>query len=217
MRKIQFQTDQYYHIYNRGVDKRNIFLDNKDYIRFLTGMKEFNRTESIGSLRDLTEAKLLEASRSLASVSPSPLVKIIAYCINPNHYHLLLKQIVDRGIEKFLHKIGTGYTKYFNTKHNRSGSLFQGPFQAIHITTNNYLLQLSCYINGNSEIHKIAKAENYPWSSYQDYLGKKGGKLCAKETILKQFEDVNEYKNLTEDIIKDSFERKEEIRGYLLE
>ena len=116
-----------------------------------------------------------------------------------------------------MQKLGTSYTKYFNAKYKRSGSLFQGTFKSIPIKTDGYLLQLSCYINGNSEIHKISKAENYKWSSYQDYLGKRDGNLCDKKVILDQFKNIQEYKNLVDIIIKESAQRKDDIKKYLLE
>ena len=220
MRKIQFQNDYYYHIYNRGVDKRNIFLNQKDYVRFLTSMKEFNRIDNIGSLRDLekkhkTGTEPLEASRGSVPVSV-PVVEFISYCLNPNHYHFLLKQLVNNGISKFMLKIGSGYTTYFNKKYDRSGVLFQGKFKAIPVKKDGYLLKLTCYINGNSQIHNIIKkAEDWPWSSYQDYLGLRDGALCNKQNILKQFKNINEYKKLTNEIIKESSEVKDEINKYI--
>jgi len=86
-----------------------------------------------------------------------------------------------------------GYANYFNAKSSRSGSLFQGTFQDAHIDTNEYLLWLSGYINGNAEIHKIAKAENYKWCSYLDYLGERNRTLCSKDIILSQFKNLKEY------------------------
>lgn len=96
------------------------------------------------------------------------LVEIICYCLNQNHYHFLLQQKKEMGIEKFMHKLDLGYTKYFNAKYNRSGSLFQGTYKAIHVKNDDQIFQLSCYINGNLEIHRICQAKNWPWSSYQD-------------------------------------------------
>jgi len=164
MRKFEFQTGEFYHIYNRGVDKREVFLDKWDYVRFLKSLREFNNDS-------IYEQRVYARNRELMGLSPeasglSPLVEFITYCLNPNHFHFLLKQLRDNGIRIFMHKLGTGYTCYFNQKYNRSGSLFQGPFKAIHIKSDSYLLWLSGYINGNAEIHKIAKAENWVWGSY---------------------------------------------------
>ncbi|MCK4539917.1 hypothetical protein KAU09_02055 [Candidatus Parcubacteria bacterium] len=183
MRREKFQTNEYYHIYNRGVDKRDIFLDQYDYIRFLTSMREFNRSESIDSLYRLSQ----------------------------------VKRQSKKGIEKFMHKIGLGYTNYFNQKYNRSGSLFQGTYKAIRIKTSGNLWRLSCYINGNAEIHGISKAEKWPWSSCQNYFNLRNGTLCNKNKILRDFSNINEYKNLLYDIIKTSKEDKSEIKKINLE
>lgn len=224
MRKVQFQNDYFYHIYNRGIDKRNIFMDEKDYIRFLRSMRELNTSKVIESLYRLNqirrrEAKLLRFEtnrRSLAS-SDEPLVEFIAYCLNPNHFHIMVRQSAEQGITKFMHKLSTAYTKYFNNKYNRSGSLFQETYKATQVKTDEYILYLSAYINGNSEIHKIAKAKNYKWCSYPDYLGKRKGVLCQKNAILKDFKNIGEYKNLVGTIIKESQQRKSDIKKYLLE
>lgn len=146
--------------------------------------------------------KLSSHKGSLASfVSADPLVEIIAYCLNPNHYHLILKQVSERGIEKFMHKVSTGYTNYFNKKNERSGSLFQGPFKAIHVDSNEYLLYLSAYVNRNHFIHSyedkgaklpngsLAPLDGWKYCSAPDYLGKRSGTLCNKDVVLGQFED----------------------------
>ena len=224
MRKTKFQNDYYYYIYNRGVDKRDVFMDEKDYLRFLVSMREFNQTKPIDSLYRLNqtrkqtrqEAEPLRFALANRRGSAS-LVEIVCYCLNPNHYHFLLKQKKEKGIEKFMQKLGTGYTMYFNEKYKRSGSLFQGKFKSIQVKTDGYLWKLSCYINGNSEIHKIAKAEKYQWSSYQDYLGLRNGSLCNKDTILRDFKNIKEYKKLTDFIIKESKQIKFEIKQYALE
>ena len=145
------------------------------------------------------------------------LVEIVCFCLNPNHYHFVLKQLAEDGISKFMHKLDLGYTNYFNKKYDRSGSLFQGTFKEAHIKTNEYLLYLSGYANGNVEIHKIAKAEDWQWSSYRDYLGLRNGTLCNKEIILSQFKSVEEYKEYVDLVIKNSSERKEEMKEYILE
>jgi len=215
MRKFEFQTGEYYHIYNRGVDKREVFLDKWNYVRFLRSLREFNNN-SIYEQRIYIKNKRKELSSEASELSSyieklPKFVEIICYCLNPNHYHLLLKQLADEGIKMFMHKLGTGYTNYFNSKYNRSGSLFENRYKAIHIKSDSYLLWLSGYINGNAEIHKIAKAENWIWGSFKDYLEERGGTLCRKEIILSQFKDVDEYRDLVDVIIKESSRGKEEF------
>lgn len=129
------------------------------------------------------------------SKGPTPkseLVQIVAYCLNPNHFHMILKQVSDNGISEFMKRLGGGYTWHFNKKHNRSGALFQGRFKSIHIDTNEYLLHLSAYVNKNDFIHGYGKIE-WKYSSYLDYIGKRNGKLCHKGIILGQFKDQKDY------------------------
>lgn len=177
MRKEIFINDNIYHIYNRGVEKRQIFMDNHDYFRFIHDLFEFNDMAPAGKY---SEAKPPKVKREL-------LVEILCFCLMPNHIHLILKQVANNGITIFMHKLGTGYTRYFNDKCERVGSLFQGTFKAKIVENDQYLLQLSKYIHLNplelfdSEFKKnntlssehIKFLNNYRWSSYQDYVGVK--------------------------------------------
>lgn len=145
------------------------------------------------------------------------LVEFICYSLVPNHYHFILRQLVNQGISKFIHKLEMGYAKYFNRKYSRLGALFQGKFQAVHIKTNEYVLYLSGYANGNVEIHKIAKAKEWKWSSYKDYLGLRSGTLCNKKIILDQFKNVEDYGKYVKMVIENSGKRKDEMRKCLLD
>ena len=189
MRKVIFAPDEYYHIYNRGVDKREIFTDAQDYFWFLSGLEEFNDKKLTGSLG--TRIK----NRSLASKNKKPLVEIIAYCLNPNHYHLILKEKREKGITEFMHRLGTSYTKFFNQKYERSGSLFQGTFKAVHIDSNEYLLYLSAYINHNHFIHSYSKDKNEicPYSSLPDFLKQRKQNFINPRIIVDQFKTPEDY------------------------
>ena len=124
-------------------------------------------------------------------------VNVVAYILLPNHFHLLLKQLAKNGISCIMHKLDTSYTNFFNKKYGRSGALFEGPFKRIHIESNDYILWLSGYINGNAEIHGIAEAEKYQWSSYGDFLGVKKDELITnREIILRQFKERGSLRNL---------------------
>ncbi|MDO8529291.1 MAG: transposase [bacterium] len=217
MRKTIFANDECYHIYNRGVDKREVFSCAEDYERFLLSMREFNDENLTVSLRDVCLQKLSfgDYPRSLAS-GKKPLVEIICYCLNPNHYHFILKQLINKGIEKFMQRLGTGYTKYFNTKRDRSGSLFQGPFKAIHIDSNEYLLHLSAYVNKNNFIHGYSKDDLWPYSSFLDYIGKRNDELCEKDIVLGQFRNEKEYKEFA-DANAEYMKDKKDLERYLLE
>ncbi len=155
MRKQPIVTGEYYHVYNRGVDKRDIFNDNNDLYRFVESIYEFNKIETIGSIRDARKNKT--ESKALAMLSFEPLVAIVAYCINPNHFHFVLKQLADGGISKFMQKLQGGYTYFFNVKHSRTGSLFQGTFKSHHMSSENYFNKILGYVNKNYQVHSIPK------------------------------------------------------------
>jgi putative transposase len=218
MRKTTFANGEYYHIYNRGVDKREVFLDEADYERFLICLREFNRTEAIGSLyeKSLREKKN-GSSTPIRGVELPALVEIVSYCLNPNHYHLILKQNSEKGIEKFMQKVGTGYTNYFNKKYKRSGALFQGTFKTIHIDSNDYLLYLSAYINKNHFIHGLGQGD-WKYASLLEYKNRQPESLnvCKTELILGQFRNLDEYLDFLD---KNALYLKEqkENRKYLLE
>ncbi len=220
MRKTEFANGEYYHIYNRGVDKREVFLDRENYERFLLSMNLLNdeRDGLMLQWRDIQRAepraKLLDI-QELSSREGSS-VEIIAYCLNPNHYHFILKQLRDSGVKSFMHKLSTSYTNYFNVKNKRSGSLFQGPFKSAHIDSNEYLLYLSAYVNKNNFIHGYNKNDNWPYSSLPDYMGERNGKLINKEIILGQFRSIDEYKEFLENNAL-YMKGKKELAKYLME
>ena len=152
MRKQPLVIGEYYHVYNRGVDKRDIFSDEKDLSRFMESMLEFNQIENSGSIRNARKNQT--APKGL---SGEPLVAIVAYCLNPNHFHFVLKQLVDNGISKFMQKLQAGYTGYFNLKNVRTGSLFQGTFKSQLMASENYFNKIIGYVNKNYQIHTIPK------------------------------------------------------------
>lgn len=212
MRKLKFQTGEYYHVYNRGVDKRTIFLDKWDYERFLTSIKEFN-LEPAGGIHAINH---LDPEGLTLRPSGSKLTEIVSYNFLPNHFHFILKQNEENGVSNFIGRVQNGYTKYFNNKYNRTGSLLQGPFKAIHIQKDSYLLWLASYVNGNAEIHKVKEADKWPWSSYNEYINNVPG-ICNKKPILDQFQDINEFKNLTKGVIIESKQKKDDIARFVIE
>ena len=138
MRKQPLLTDNYYHIYNRGVDKRDIFGDVSDIYRFAESIKGFNRIDKIMSLSNLKKHQSFKQIAPEALSEPELLVEVVAYCLNPNHFHFILKQSIDGGIAKFMQKLQAGYTSYFNIKNCRSGVLFQGAFKSQIIANENF-------------------------------------------------------------------------------
>lgn len=201
MRKIQFGNGEYYHIFNRGVEKREIFTNNAELERFFLSMKEFNTLYPTGGLHVASFCKENSSSKE-------KLVSFVCYCLNPNHFHFILKQLIDRGIEKFMHRLGSGYTNYFNKKYQRSGSLFQGTFKANHINSDEYLLYASAYVNLNNRVHQIKN--NFFKSSWAEYVQTSiNHEFCDKETILNQFESTKKYQVFANDVLANARERKE--------
>lgn len=213
IRKEKFAQGEYYHIYNRGVDKRSIFLNKTDLQRFFQSMEEFNVKEPIGSLYLNTFNKEKLRLRSPAS----QLVSFVAFCLNPNHYHFLLTPLVEKGIEKFMQRLGTGYTLYFNERQKRSGSLFQGKFKSKHINSNEYLLHASSYVNLNN-YDKNGKIKNkLSMSSWEEYIGISNTGFCDKSIILGQFQSIKEHRKFALDSWKETCRKKDETRDFEFE
>jgi putative transposase len=166
MNRDPFATNGIYHIYNRGTDKRAIYLDDNDRQRFIFNLYEFN---------DLNPAPNSFYKTQSYEVGPrKKVVEILAYCLMPNHYHLMLRQIEDGGVTLFMRKLGTGYTMYFNKKYERSGSLFQGKFKSVPVETDEQLRYLPHYIHANPIDplmgDGIAQLSYSRWNSASAYL-----------------------------------------------
>lgn len=219
MRRVAFASQEIYHVYNRGVDKRAVILDQEDADRFIQSMLEFNTLLPIGSLYENSfRKKQLGGETSKRDHenevdTSEKLVEVICYCFNPNHFHLILRQAAERGIEKFMQRFGTGYTMYFNKKYKRSGALFQGVFKSIHVDTDAYLLRLSAYVNLNFRAHRYAQ-DMMPLirSSFDEYLGKKVPQYCEKNVVLGQLHKTNEYQFFAEEALVDILARKDRER-----
>lgn len=182
-----FVTGCFYHLYNRGVEKRDIYLDKFDHHRFLETVNFYRN--------DPVPMKLSDFRRGVIKLKKieyqNELVNIYCYCLMPNHFHLLVQQLKDDGISMFMRKLSDSYTKYFNTKYKRIGSLFQGPFKARLIEDDEYLLQLSKYIHKNPSKpvfpHGVWEANKYPYSSYSTYLSGEPHLFCDTNFILSYF------------------------------
>lgn len=214
MRKVPFIIGEYFHIYNRGTDKRVVFKDIFDLKRFFQSMEEFNTIEPIGSIFENRFRK--KKNQSLGAPSPK-LVDFVCYCLNPNHYHFILTPLVENGIEKFMQKLGAGYTAFFNEKYDRTGALFQSRFKAVHIDSDEYLMYLNVYVNLNNLVHKISSDNLTVKSSWEEYIGENNENFCNKEIVLDRFNSGAEYKKFAEDTLKGIIEKKEEMRRYLME
>lgn len=210
-RPISFSEGEFYHVYNRGTDKRSIYLDKSDYKRFVELLYLSNSSHSF-VVRDIyrNNEDIYEYDRG------DSLVAIGTYCLMPNHFHILVTPLVENGISKFMNKLCTSYSMYFNKKYNRTGALFQGKFKAEHADTDEYLKYLYAYIHLNpvklidstwkeEGIKDAAKsfdfAASFQYSSLPDYLGK-----IREENIILNPAPFPEYFPSAENIEKELFE-----------
>jgi len=224
MRKTQFSIDNFYHIFNRGVEKRDIFIDDRDRWRFLQGLFLFNdENVSLNTLwqvdRNFGITTFNTLKQFLSDKKRKPLTRIIAYCLMPNHYHLIFEEIIDGGISKFMQKFGTGYTMYFNKKYNRVGSLFQGTFKSVITQNQKQLERLLFYVNvinpaqiidpdlkENGLINfeeTLSFVNQYPWSTHQEYLNLRESVIIEKGILGEIFGDVNKYRDFSSSILKE--------------
>jgi len=233
MRNIRFVNEGIYHVYNRSVEKREIFVDDQDRFRFIHDLFEFNDEAPAVNLyykRPLIQS--YEAKpRKIEQQKRKLLVEILAFVVMPNHFHLLLRQIKENGISNFMHKLGTGYTMYFNQKYERAGSLFQGTYKAVLVNQEAHFIHLPYYIHLNPldlkfpewrdrEIKNYKQAmkflENYRWSSFLDYIGKKNFPSVTQREFLNEFFEGPE--NYKKDAMKWLKEMDlEEIEDFTLE
>lgn len=188
----QFVENGYYHLYNRGVEKRNIFLDKQDYAVFLYFLKKY------------LDSRLGSDPHSIAKE-----VDLMAFCLMPNHYHLLVKQITITGITKLIRAVCTNYVMYFNKKYERVGTLFQGKYRAVLVSNDEYLLHISRYIHLNP--FPGSDPKTYSYSSYGYYLGRKNSSWVKPKEILEFFRsakknglnDFLSYESFVEDYRED--------------
>lgn len=215
-------TGEIYHILNRGVDKRKIFLNDKDYLRFIHDLFEFNDTEPVFNLGHfLNRDQYIDFVSQYIKREQKPrklIVEILAFCIMPNHFHLLLRQKKDGGITKFMRKLGIGYAKYFNQKYERTGTLFQGRYKLVPVNKESHFIYLPYYIHFNpldlkmpewrtGKIQNYQKAikflNSYRWSSHLDYIDKKNfPSITQREFLLKIFGGAENYKKTVKNWLK---------------
>lgn len=208
LRKTPFAIGEYYHCYVRGNDKRKIFITKKDYLRFCVLLYVCNSNVPIhvSNFEAKTLIDLFDIKRG------DPLVAIGSYCLMPNHFHILLKEIKKDGISIFMQKLNTAYTMYFNKKNDRRGSLFEGCFKSQYVDSDKYFKYLFSYINLNPvklidptwkengiKNIKVTKnfLKNYEYSSYVDFLGeyRPQSKILSKSEFPEYFRDRNDFSN----------------------
>lgn len=209
-----------YHVLNRGVEKRQIFLDKQDHLRFIHNLYELNNQDRV----ETTYYNFQDygASGKITKTSKKPrklLVDILAFCLMPNHYHILLAPRVENGVPQFMQKVNMGYSKYFNQKYERVGTLFQGRYKSVSVIANTHFLHLPFYIHFNPldlsypewRENKILNPKTaleflktYQWSSHLDYLGIKNfPSLLNTKPLIEIFGSNVDYQKLVENYLKD--------------
>jgi REP element-mobilizing transposase RayT len=205
-RKDAFVIGEYYHIFNRGTEGRNIFASKDDIEHFVESVEGFNGENVVGGLYMSSFDKHKKRGKRL--------VDIVCYAFNPNHYHFLMTPLVDKGIENFMQRLGTGHTMFFNSQHKRKGRLFQGVFKSVHVDSNEYLLHLSVYINLNDKIHQLGgEASKLLKTSWDSYVSKKRDILLGDTGIItSQFKNPQRYKEFAEGILPSIIKRKKDLK-----
>ncbi len=163
-----YAENGYYHIYNRGVAKTDIFLNQQDYGVFLSYLKEY-----LSPPKPLTPKDLSAGRQNYLLNNYHDQVRLLAFCLMPNHFHLLVNQRESHTIESLMRSLSIRFSSYFNKKYARVGHLFQSVYKAILIQSDDYLLWLSRYIHRNpiELLSPGQKLSDYPYSSYRSYLG----------------------------------------------
>lgn len=218
MRKDPFSVGSYVHVYNRGHRKMPIVRDNSDKWRFLKMLYYFNSERLPENWdRELRRKHVILFSWPKDWPKRQPLVKILAYCLMKNHYHLLLKEIKDGGITKFMRKLGTGMSNYYNTKYKETGTIFQGSYKARRVDEDMYLRDLSVYIqvknpfelyagglkNASANFDRAYKfAQDYQFCSLADYTGERNSPIIDKDLLGEIFQTPRDYKDFSYASIK---------------
>lgn len=204
-----------YHVYNRGVEKRDIFQDDQDYRVFFSFLKSYLSPINVQIVHPLLEVTGPGPVRIRPLKSFFAEVSLLCYCLMPNHFHLLLHQIPPDGMQRFIQALCTSYTMYFNKKYKRIGHLFQGPYKAVFVDRDSYLLHVTRYIHLNSKEMTgpgPVSIREYPYSSYPYYLRLKQAAWLHPEHVLdyfrsaqsKDYRDFLSYESFVEDYGEDS-------------
>jgi putative transposase len=192
---------EYSHIYNRGTDKRAIFNKEEDIERFIESMYIFNTIKPTLSL-----IRKKDYNDYSVGVGPlqEPLVEIVAYSLLPNHFHILVKQIIDGGMSEFMKRLQGGYTSYFNEENKRSGALFQGKYKYKHVDTDEYFRNIFCYVTFNSTVHNFSKDKNHLIaSSFGEYISRTSYLIAKSQMdfIFDIFSNTNKIQKFAKDTI----------------
>ncbi|MGB9706931.1 MAG: transposase [Microgenomates group bacterium] len=200
LRKIPLVTEEIYHVVNRGVGAIPIFTNNKDYQRFTLTFRYYQNQKVPFQFSKFLNLSKKQKEQLFVDLGQKKdfWVEIIAYCLMPNHFHFLLKQKANNGILNFIRLTTDSYSKYFNIKNERKGSLFEGRFKAIRVENETQLIHLTRYIHLNPYSSFVVKSLKnllaYPHSSLGEYLNPEGFGFCQKELIYAYFKTPVAYR-----------------------
>jgi len=219
-RRFVFATDQYYHVFNRGIARQPTFLTYTDYKQALLTLSYYLALHPPMKLSRWKELSMKLRDQVLERIyeNRDRHVDLISFVLMPNHFHMLVKQHTDGGVTRFMNQFANSYTRYFNTKRHRLGPLFQGIFKAVIIETIEQLLHVSRYIHLNPVVsHVIAEEEldRYPWSSFPQYLNRKSPFLDTLP-VLSEFISPDAYRTFVHDQI-DYGETLEKVKHLCLD
>lgn len=208
----QFKSDGFYHVYNRGVEKRVIFADDHDYKTFLYYLNVYllPPQQVVYNWPDI--------SPSLLKHNMNSQVELLCYCLMPNHFHLLLRQTSSDALPRLMKQLTNAYTRYFNGKYSRVGSLMQGPYKAVEVLSDSSLLQLSRYVHLNplqaGICPEITKAR---WTSLSEYLSPNKNSLCATNYLSSHFHNPESFLNFTQLVQPREYALKDLMNDILIE
>ncbi len=207
-RRTTFAPNEHYHLYNRGNNKQQIFHGENDYLRFLFNLLYFQSplafsdiSERVGLFKRTGNFGISEEIQK--TIISRRTVVLVAFCLMPNHFHLIVQELESGGISKYLQRVLNAYSKYANKKYPEKhvGHVFQGPFKGVRQKTDEQLLYLSAYVHRNPKgITKWAEREKeYPWSSFQDFIDlNRWGDLLLRPVVLEQFKNSKEYEHFVD-------------------
>jgi len=209
-RKIPIIQGEIYHVFNRSVAKQPIFLSKRDFNRAIECIKFYQHADLPFRFSHFNRLPKEQKDQTSELIKNSPeIIEILTYCLMPNHVHFLLKGLTESGIIKFMSNFQNSYAKYFNTKNERTGTLFQPMFKAVRIESDEQLIHVNRYIHLNPITAYLIKTtdelEQYPWSSYPNYLGE-SITFINKELILNYFKNITAYKQFISDQV--DYQRK---------